>query len=323
MNVKLSVVIPTYKRPKLLLKCLDALAMQTIEQGSYEIIVVSDGHDPATAEALAQFNTGGACVLKYKALPSKKGPAAARNYGWLAAKGELVVFTDDDCIPDSNFLSAYYQAFVADKARAFTGRTIVPLPKCPTDYERNTAGLEEAEFITANCACPKALLLKVGGFDEEFALAWREDSELEFKLINAGVPIVKINAALVVHPVRRAPWGVSLMEQKKTMYNALLYKKHPSLYRSKIQPVPPVYYYAIAACFVVMLAGLLFKLTLLLMCGLVGWLTLTLNFAYRRLRPTSRMPAHVLEMLVTSVLIPFLSLYWQFYGAVKYRKLLL
>jgi glycosyltransferase involved in cell wall biosynthesis len=321
--VQLSVVIPTYKRPKLLLRCLDALAVQTFEQGSYEVIVVSDGNDPLTNEALAQFDAGGVYQLRYKALPEKKGPAAARNYGWLAAKGELIVFTDDDCIPDTNFLSAYYQAFIACKERAFTGKTIVPLPKHPTDYERNTAGLEKAEFITANCACPKKLLYLTGGFDEEFAMAWREDSELEFKLINAGIPIVKVNGALVVHPVRRAVWGVSLLEQKKTMYNALLYKKHPNLYRGKIQPYPPIYYYAIAACFTVMLAGLFFHLPTLTIWGLISWLGLTLNFAYRRLRPTSLMPAHVLEMLVTSVLIPFLSLYWQFYGAVKYRKLLL
>jgi glycosyltransferase involved in cell wall biosynthesis len=323
MNVQLSVVIPTYKRPKLLLRCLQALLAQQLDPAAYEIIIVSDGPDPATERELTAFYRGKLSRLQHLSLPEKKGPAAARNYGWLAAKGELIVFTDDDCIPDGDFLAAYHQAYLTDKESAFTGKTHVPVSSVPTDYERNISGLETADFITANCACPKKLLLAVGGFDEEFTSAWREDSELEFKFINAGVPIVKISQALVVHPVRQAAWGISLKEQRKTMYNTLLYKKHPALYRRKIQTAPPLHYYAIAVCFILMLTGLAFHSPSLTIIGLVGWLGLSLSFAYRRLRQTNRTPAHILEMTITSLFIPFLSLYWQYYGAIKYRKLLL
>jgi hypothetical protein len=60
---------------------------------------------------------------------------------------------------------------------------------------------------------------------------------------------------------------------------------------------------------------------LLFTSGLALWLSLSLWFAYRRLKFTSREPRHLMEMLATSLLIPFLSIYWQFYGAFKYRVL--
>ena len=69
-------------------------------------------------------------------------------------------------------------------------------------------------------------------------MAWREDSDLEFRLLQQGIPIWRLQNALVIHPVRKASWGVSLKEQKKGMFNALLYKKYPGLYRKKIQPRP-------------------------------------------------------------------------------------
>jgi glycosyltransferase involved in cell wall biosynthesis len=321
MNIQLSVVIPTYRRPELLLRCLRALMTQRFNRNAYEVIVITDGPDAITEKALNTFNKGRVNKVRYGATIVKKGPAAARNYGWLAAKGELIVFTDDDCIPDKNWLDAYYREYLRHTNSAFTGKTIVPIPEDPTDYELNTAGLQTADFITANCACPKKLLLTIGGFDEQFTIAWREDSDLEFKLINAGIPITKVNDAIVTHPVRHADWGISLKEQRKTMYNALLYKKYPSLYRQKIQPSPPVYYYAIISSFIIMLAGLMAKNNLLSKGGLILWLGLSLLFAYRRLKFTNRHINHLLEMVVTSLLIPFLSVYWQFYGAIKYRVL--
>jgi GT2 family glycosyltransferase len=319
MDIQISVVIPTHKRPELLLRCLKALSAQYLRRKAYEVIVVADGPDSITEKALAAFNKHRSHAVKYYALPVKKGPAAARNYGWLIAKGELIVFTDDDCIPDKNWLQSYYNRFKADRGTAFTGKTIVPVSATPTDYERNTANLESADFITANCACAKQILFLTGGFDEDFAMAWREDSEFQFKLIKSGIPIVKVQDAVVIHPVRQGEWGVSIKEQKKTLYNALLYKKYPDLYREKIQPSPPVYYYVIITSFSLTLAGLIMKASFLFTAGLVMWLGLSFIFAYRRLKFTSHDPAHLLEMTVTSMLIPFLSIYWQFYGALKYR----
>src|SRR5690606_228568 len=108
----------------------------------------------------------------------------------------------------------------------------------------------KADFVTANCACTRAALERVHGFDEAFTMAWREDSDLEFRFINQRVPIRFVQQAVVTHPVRKASWGVSLKEQKKSMFNALLYKKYPSLYREKIMKRPLWNYYAMAGLFV-------------------------------------------------------------------------
>src|SRR5207244_12953942 len=61
--------------------------------------------------------------------------------------------------------------------------------------------------------------------------------------------------AVVVHPLRPASWGVSLRQQRKSMFNALLYKKHPRLYREKIQAAPPWHYYGIVGALLALLVG--------------------------------------------------------------------
>jgi glycosyltransferase involved in cell wall biosynthesis len=323
MEIKLSVVIPTYRRPKLLLNCLGALLAQRFHPESFEIIVVSDGPDEVTESVLANLDVRNLPRIRYFNTVEKKGPAAARNYGWLNARGKLIAFTDDDCLPDENWLQAFYSRYQKGQAIAFSGSTLVPLPEKPTDYELNTAGLQAADFITANCCCTKEVLALAGGFDEQFTMAWREDSDLEFKLIQANIPIIKVDSAIVTHPVREATWGISIREQRKTLYNALLYKKYPVLYRQRIQTVPPIHYYGIVVAFFIMTAGFLFHQTILFYSGLVIWAALLLYFLFRRLHATTLAPRHMLEMVVTSLFIPFLSLYWQWYGAIKYRVFLL
>src|SRR5205807_346596 len=96
----------------------------------------------------------------------------------------------------------------------------------------------------------------------------------------------------------------------KCVYDALLYHKHPALYRRRI-PGPPWDYYAIMASVFVAVVCLIAGLTwTALFAGLI-WLMLTACFLARRLRGTSRRPGHVVEMAVTSVAIPFLSTFWR------------
>lgn len=303
----------------MLRNCLKALKLQSLSKKEFEAIVVSDGPDEETAQVVNEFSQ--LLNTRYFALPQKKGPAAARNLGWLNAKANIIAFTDDDCQPDEHWLTAILAVTDPDKAQAFTGRVIVPRGLRPTDYELNTAGLETADFVTANCACTKAALYITGGFDERFSMAWREDSDLEFKLISNNISIRRIEEAIIIHPVREAPWGVSVKEQRKTIFNALLYQKFPALYRVKIQTQPPYLYYLIIACFVVLVVGLLLKAWPLILPGGIGWLVLTLYFIGKRLSRTSRSRRHVSEMIFTSMLIPFCSIYWQWYGAFKYKVL--
>jgi glycosyltransferase involved in cell wall biosynthesis len=320
MSIKITVVIPTYNRPLLLRNCLIALANQSLDKSLYEVLVVSDGYDAATEEAVKalaqQFP-----FMHYRHLSQKKGPAAARNLGWRKAQSSLIAFTDDDTLPDVNWLKAYCNAYNQEKLVAFTGEVKVPVSSPPTDYELNTAGLETAEFVTANCCCTKAALEVISGFDERFSMAWREDSDLHFKLLSQQIPIYKIGTALVVHPVRPAPWGISIKEQKKGLYNALLYKKYPRLYRQRIQPSPVWSYYLIVLCVLLLIMGTYMHSTAISLMSALGWAALTLRFTAKRLASTKRTYKHIWEMTTTSIAIPFLSVYWHLYGAFKYRVL--
>jgi len=126
---------------------------------------------------------------------------------------------------------------------------------------------------------------------------------------------VDAQGAVIVHPVRPATWGISLRQQRRSLFDALLYKKHPELYQRKIQPSRPWDYYAIVAAVASAWLGSKPVAWMAAPC----WAWLTARFCVRRLRRTSLAPGHVAEMVVTSLAIPFLSVFWRLYGAWKFR----
>ncbi|MBK1686420.1 glycosyltransferase family 2 protein [Rubrivivax gelatinosus] len=321
---RVSVVVPTCGRPPLLLRCLQALAGQSLAHEDYEILVVDDERSEVTHAAVEAFAAGWPPgLVRYLRAEHGRGPAAARNAGWRAARAEVVAFTDDDTVPDAGWLAYGLGAMDAVNWAAVAGRVVVPRPEGaderPTDHELMTRGLESAEFVTANAFVRRDALERVGGFDERFRRAWREDSDLQFRLESEAGEVGRCDAAVVRHPVRPERWGVSLRQQKNVFYDALLYAKHPRRYRERVRAVPPWDYLAIVA--LVLAAPLLALggasgsavLALLVALGLVA------AFAGRRLRATSRRPAHVAEMLLTSLLIPFLAVWWRLRGAWHFR----
>ncbi len=327
MIPEFSVVIPTYQRPALLLKCLDALGRQRLPRDQFEIIVVDDGNSPETEMAVSLFarqiaRSGGALEVRYLGQPVRRGPAAARNRGWRAARGRMVAFTDDDCLPDPVWLSAALTCFQRG-AQVVTGQLRMPLPEHPTAHDRTTAFLETAEFITANCFCRRSALERVGGFEEAFDIAWREDSDLQFKLIRAGIPISRCPEAVIVHPMREAPWYAALRDERKNRYDALLYKRHPDLFRERI----PAYrglvlqYYASVVGIATGVVALLAGSPTVALAGFGVWAMLSADLIVRHLpaEPFNRTDAK--HAVLTALATPFLSVYWRLYGAFKYKVL--
>ena len=331
MTIQVSVVVPTHGRPELLHRCLAALLRQAFDPAAYEIIVADDAASPQTRQvvdciAAHAAAAGPHTALRYLPVTQAHGPAAARNAGWRAARGQIVAFTDDDCLPEPGWLAAAWRIFNqdgSDDVAAASGCTRVPVPPIPTDYERNATGLGTAEFVTANCFCRRDVLAATGGFDERFTAAWREDSDLYFRLLEEGRRVVHAPDAVVVHPIRPAPWAISLRQQRKSLFNALLYKKHPALYRRLIQPAPPWHYYRIVAALLASGIGVLRGLRPVAAGGICAWLWLTARFCAGRLRGTSHAPGHVAEMIVTSALIPPIAVFWRIRGAIKFRVVFL
>lgn len=317
----ISVVVPTYRRPIMMERCLVSLLTQDYDPARFEIIVCDDGPDDATrasVDRIAREHAANGPRVRYLPVTTTQGPAAARNVGWRLSRAAIIAFTDDDTQPDARWLAAGVNA-LATGAVAVSGRIIVPLGSCPTDYETDAAGLARAEFATANAFMDRAALERIGGFDARFTSAWREDSDLQFALMEAGIAISRADDAIVLHPVRPARWGISLSQQKKSQFDALLYKKYPLFYKRRIRRTPPLLYYAIFMAVIVLLCAAAWGQACVAGCAATAWLAMTAWFGVRRLSHTSRAPGHVVEMAITSLLIPFLSIYWRLFGACKFR----
>src|ERR1700710_541101 len=180
-----SIVVPTIGRPSLDV-LLDALASSSWPRPA-ELIVVDDrpGGAPLQLQRpglppLRVVRTGGG------------GPARARNLGWRTAHTEWVAFLDDDVVPDPDWYGRLAEdlAELPADAAGSQGRVRVPLPadRRPTDWERGTAGLATSAWITADLAYRRAALAAVGGVDERFPRAFREDSDLALRILATGRP---------------------------------------------------------------------------------------------------------------------------------------
>lgn len=322
---RVSVVIATWRRPALLERCLRALCAQRIDPDAYEVVIADDGCEARIAALVrrlaAEFP---ARRLVYVAAALTRGPAGARNVGWRHARAPLIAFTDDDTVPAPDWLAEGCTAMARHPHWcAAAGAVRVPLPARPTDHERDTGGLAGAAFVTANCFVSRSALARVGGFDERFTRAWREDSDLQFRLMARVGPVGRAASAVVWHPVRPARWGSSAGAQAKVYFDALLYKKHPALYRACIRPHPPWHYYASVLALLTAIGAAVAGVPWLAGAAAVAWLSLTVAFCARRLRGASLAPAHVAEMIVTSAVIPPLSLYWRLRGALDFRTVFL
>jgi 1,2-diacylglycerol 3-alpha-glucosyltransferase len=204
LNPMISVVIPTYHRPDLLARCLDRLApgAQTLPADQYEVIVTDDG--PTTAEAsLAQ---------KYSwvtwAPGPRRGPAANRNAGARLARGTWLAFTDDDCVPDQNWLTGFTTAVHAD-CRVYEGKTTC-LAGIHSPLEHAPENITGGKLWSCNIFVQRSAFDDVGGFDEAFLYPHMEDIELRERLVEAGYPFEFVPGAAVDHPPRTIASGRKL-----------------------------------------------------------------------------------------------------------------
>ena len=197
-----SVVVPTYNRKDALKDCLDSLFNQSYPPETYEVIVIDDGSTDGTKEFLRGYSQR-IPRLKYFT-QSNKGPAAARNLGIRNSSGEIVCFTDDDCIADKEWIKNLVKAYADDKVGCVGGKI---LPYKPTtlleNYSHKTGILDQKKFsdeigpvITSNTSYSKQILLDLKGFDENLnygTLNVGEDLDLgiraKLKLIKFVYPI--------------------------------------------------------------------------------------------------------------------------------------
>ncbi|MFL5407307.1 MAG: glycosyltransferase family 2 protein [Myxococcales bacterium] len=205
-----TVVIPTYQRKDRLARVLTGLAHQTV--ANFDAVVVDDGSTDGTAEYLreARFPFEVRAIRQLNA-----GPGAARNAGVAAARGEIVLFLDDDVLPSPDLVAEHLRAQSAKPRCAVMG-PLGSLPRYPQpwvaweqamledQYAAMTRGDWEPtfrQFWTGNASVAREEILAAGGFDPAFRRA--EDVELAARLARRGVGFRFHPAARTLHAAER------------------------------------------------------------------------------------------------------------------------
>ncbi len=197
-----SVIVPAYQAADVIGNCVRALAQQTVARTRYEIIVVDDGSTNATADGARE--AGADHVLRV----AHGGPAAARNAGVEAAQGAIILFTDADCEPTTDWLAKMTAPFadpdVAGAKGVYRTRQTAPIARfTQLEYEVKyvrMARQERIDFIdTYSAAYRRDVFLTNGGFDVIFKTASVEDQELSFRLARKGYRLVFVPDAVVYH----------------------------------------------------------------------------------------------------------------------------
>jgi cellulose synthase/poly-beta-1,6-N-acetylglucosamine synthase-like glycosyltransferase len=329
-----SIVVPTLARPSLdaLLAGLAAQAAQSSPQ-PVELILVDDRPPAARTEPLPA-PTGPLAAVTKVVTGRARGPAAARNTGWRSARYPWVSFLDDDVLLAPGWLDHLARDLaVPDAVVGVQGRIEVPLPagRRPTDWERVTAGLAQGQWLTADMAYRRSALAAVGGFDERFPRAFREDAELAWRVRRAG-GVLAVGQRRVVHPVRpESPW-VSVRVQRGNADDALLRRMYGPRWRSLLG-IPAgrrSRHAAVTAsgALALVAAGVAGQrrmpgrrlASLLAVAGGLGWLAGTAEFAAARIAPGPRTPDEVARMVVTSALIPPVATGYWLAGWWKHRR---
>ncbi|MCP2254141.1 haloacid dehalogenase superfamily, subfamily IA, variant 3 with third motif having DD or ED [Prauserella aidingensis] len=301
-GVRCTVVVPTGGRPSLgtTLTAVDAAE----GAAPVEIVVVDDRGDPGSPLPIPELTTSVRVVRS-----GGGGPARARNIGWRLAETEWVAFLDDDVVPGHTWCGDLMDdlASLGPEVAGSQGNITVPLPggRRPTDDERSTYALTEARWITADMAYRRSALAAVGGFDERFPRAYREDADLAVRMQHLGYRLVRGHRR-TTHPPHRPAFLASVRRQAGNADDALLRAKYGPGWRELIGEGPGrrrTHAATTAAAVAAAVCGLARRRRSAL-ASLAAWTWLTGRFAVERIRPGPRDPAELVRMLATSVLIP-------------------
>lgn len=208
--MKVSVVLATYNRLDTLKEVLQALFKQDFPKDQYEILVSDDGSSDGTREYLQEIAEEAPVEFRYR-LGDHGGPAQARNWGIQKAQGEIVTFTDDDCIAPPDWLSSIMDAFnrypqvvgvsgyMEADPETLENNIYARYEKYAHmgDFMRNqqkehVGGKDFLGGATNNVAYKREVLLEVNGFDETFPFAAAKDADLKERIVDKGYKMVHI-----------------------------------------------------------------------------------------------------------------------------------
>ncbi len=225
----ISVIVCTYNGSSTLRECLEALTRQC--HSNMEVLVIDDGSTDSVP-AIAKSFPGFRYIHQ-----SHGGLSVARNLGMKEARGEILAYTDDDCIPDEEWLLRIARALddpqwiaaggpnIPPPARNRTERLVAAAPGAPTHVLLHD---EEAEHLPGcNFCVRKSALEGIGGFHADFRTAG-DDVDVCWRLREAGGKLRFVPGAMVWHHRRFAVRAYFRQQSGYGRAEALLMKHHPS-----------------------------------------------------------------------------------------------
>jgi glycosyltransferase involved in cell wall biosynthesis len=233
MTYHYSIVITTFNRRALLVKCLDSLAAQTFDHSLFEVCIVDDGSRDGTASILNERSYPFPCRIM--SIPNA-GPSNARNLGARSVSGAFIVFLEDDVTVHPDWLHNAHTVLKSGTVDVLEGRTIYQTTK--KDVRRFDAETY-VSFIPCNLFVRREVFLESGGYDPAFfapgdTLYFRDDTELGFRMMEKNITIVKDPAVIAEHPEQFSDLRRCFRHAMRYQFDPLLYKKHPAKYRSSI-----------------------------------------------------------------------------------------
>ena len=318
-----AVVIPTVGRPSLF-RLLAALAAQDGPK-PVEIVVVDDRPATTTGSGDGWLDVRIGRLEPTLLQTEGRGPAAARNAGWLSTSSDWVVFLDDDVVVTPGWaaaLQADLERCEPDVA-ACQGRISVPLPpdRLPTDAERGIANLADATWITADMAVRRTALEQIGGFDERFRRAYREDSDFAIRLLSTGWRLARGHRS-TLHPIRPSGEWDSIRAQAGNADDVLMRRLHGPGWRHAAGAPPgrlPWHVVTTGAAAVATVAAVRRARRLAAIAGLT-WVSLTAWFAALRIAPGPCTLGEIRRMVLTSALIPPVAVGYRLLGDWRHRR---
>jgi GT2 family glycosyltransferase len=205
-TIRFSIIIPTVGAGDNLHQCLTFLGEQNFDPSRFEVIVVRDGGPDASLPA----SPGGSKIAARFLRQDHKGPAAARNLGIKHARGDIILFLDDDSVPTKAWIQATSEAWTAYPESAGIGGYILSegtdrlCCRVNSDlfnwYLGRHSFDDRATFLsTCNAGYRKDILDGVGRFDERFKKASGEDRDLSLRILKSGGKLRLDGNILIYH----------------------------------------------------------------------------------------------------------------------------
>jgi glycosyltransferase involved in cell wall biosynthesis len=234
------VVVPVYNGERTIGDCVESIFAQSFPRSDIELLLIDNASTDNTATILNRYRDR-AIILDEE----KRGPAAARNCGLRRATGDIVAFTDADCVVHQDWLSKVI-APLDDPAVGIVGGTIQAVKPCNAveefgerihDHRMAIEYYSPPYAITMNWASRRSVLEQVGPFDEKLLRC--EDCDLAYRIVAAGYRIVHEPAAVVYHRNEHSLAGLLAEGYAHGYHSIPLLKKHEEFVRSFVAHSPP------------------------------------------------------------------------------------